>query len=122
MDDGSRHDLPNEGGIYAAYILKEKPDAKIAVLYQNDDAGKELLKGLKDRLGSRTEMIVAGSSYEVSEPTIDSHVVQLKASGADVLLSFATPKFAAQSIKKNAELGWNPLHFLLSVSSSVGAT
>jgi branched-chain amino acid transport system substrate-binding protein len=112
----------NEGGIYATYILKEKPDAKIAVLYQNDDAGKELLKGLKDGLGSRAEMIVAESSYEVSEPTIDSHVVQLKASGADVLLSFATPKFAAQSIKKVAELGWSPLHFLLSVSSSVGAT
>jgi branched-chain amino acid transport system substrate-binding protein len=112
----------NEGGIYATYILKERPDARIAVLYQNDDAGKELLKGLKNQLGSRAEMIVAESSYEVTEPTIDSHVVQLKASGADVLLSFATPKFAAQSIKKVAELGWNPLHFLLSVSSSVGAT
>jgi branched-chain amino acid transport system substrate-binding protein len=112
----------NEGGIYATYILKEKPDAKIAVLYQNDDAGKELLKGLKDQLGSRAGMIAAESSYEVTEPTIDSHVVQLKASGADVLLSFATPKFAAQSIKKVGELGWNPLHFLLSVSSSVGAT
>jgi branched-chain amino acid transport system substrate-binding protein len=112
----------NEGGIYAAFILKEKPDAKIAVLYQNDDAGKEQLKGLKDRLGAKAGLIVAESSYEVSEPTIDSHMVQLKASGADVLLSFASPKFAAQSIKKVAELGWSPLHFLLSISSSVGAT
>jgi ABC-type branched-subunit amino acid transport system substrate-binding protein len=112
-----------ETGIYARYILQEKPSAKIAVLYQNDDAGKELLKGLKLGLSDKAAtMIVAESAYEVSEPTIDAHLVQLKYSGADVLLSLATPKFAAQSIKKTSELDWNPLHFLPVVSSSVGAT
>jgi branched-chain amino acid transport system substrate-binding protein len=111
-----------ETSIYAAYLLKEKPSAKIAVLYQNDDAGKELLKGLKEGLGDKVGQIVAESSYEVTEPTIDSHVVSLKASGADVLFSLATPKFAAQSIKKAAEIEWHPLHFLPVVSSSIGAT
>lgn len=112
-----------ETAIYARYILQEKPSAKIAVLYQNDDAGRELLKGLKLGLGDKADtMIVAESSYEVSEPTIDAHIVQLKYSGADVLLSLATPKFAAQSIKKTSELDWHPLHFLPAVSSSVGAT
>jgi branched-chain amino acid transport system substrate-binding protein len=112
-----------ETGIYARYIMKERPSAKIAVLYQNDDAGKDLLKGLKLGLGDKAgTMIVAESAYEVSEPTIDAHIVQLKYSGADVLLSLATPKFAAQSIKKVSELDWHPLHFLPVVSSSVGAT
>ena len=112
-----------ETGIYAHYILQERPSAKIAVLYQNDDAGKDLLKGLKLGLGDKAStMIVAESAYEVSEPTIDAHIVRLKASGADVLLSLATPKFAAQSIKKASELNWHPLHFLPVVSSSVGAT
>ena len=111
-----------ETGIYANYILEQKPTAKIAVLYQNDDAGKELFKGLKEGLGDKANMIVAESAYEVTEPSIDSHVVQLKASGADVLLSLATPKFAAQSIKKAVEMDWHPLHFLPVVSSSVGAT
>jgi len=112
-----------ETGIYARYILQERPSAKIAVLYQNDDAGKDLLKGLKLGLGDKAAtMIVAESAYEVSEPTIDAHIVQLKYSGADVLLSLATPKFAAQSIKKASELDWHPLHFLPVVSSSVGAT
>ena len=111
-----------ETSIYAAYLLKEKPSAKIAVLYQNDDAGKELLKGLREGLGDKLGQIVAESAYEVTEPTIDSHVVNLKASGADVLFSLATPKFAAQSIKKAAEIDWHPLHFLPVVSSSIGAT
>ena len=110
-----------ETSIYAAY-LKEKPSAKIAVLYQNDDAGKELLNGLKEGLGDKAGRIVAESSYEVTEQTIDSHVVSLKASGADVLFSLATPKFAAQSIKKAAEIDWHPLHFVPVVSSSIGAT
>jgi branched-chain amino acid transport system substrate-binding protein len=111
-----------ETSIYAAYVLKEKPSAKVAVLYQNDDAGKELLKGIKEGLGDKVSQIVAESAYEVTEPTIDSHIVNLKASGADVLFSLATPKFAAQSIKKAAEIDWHPLHFLPVVSSSIGAT
>jgi branched-chain amino acid transport system substrate-binding protein len=111
-----------ETSIYAAYLLNEKPLAKIAVLYQNDDAGKELLKGIKEGLGDKVAQIVGESAYEVTEPTIDSHVVSLKASGADVLFSLATPKFAAQSIKKAAEIDWHPLHFLPVVSSSIGAT
>jgi branched-chain amino acid transport system substrate-binding protein len=110
-----------ESHIYAQYLLKEKPNAKIAVLYQNDDYGKDYLKGLKDGLGDKASMIVAESSYEFSEPTIDSHVVTLKASGADVFMNFALPKYAAQAIKKIGELGWKPLHFLNNVSTSVGA-
>ncbi len=112
----------SEAHIYAKYLLKEKPDAKIAVLYQNDDYGKDYLKGLKDGLGAKAaSMIVAEESYETTEPTIDNHVVKLKASGADVFFNITTPKFAAQAIKKTAEIGWKPLHFLNNVSSSVGA-
>jgi branched-chain amino acid transport system substrate-binding protein len=112
----------SESHIYAKYLLKEKPDAKIAVLYQNDDYGKDYLKGLKDGLGDKAaSMIVAEESYETTEPTIDNHIVKLKASGADVFFNITTPKFAAQAIKKIAEIGWKPLHFLNNVSSSVGA-
>jgi branched-chain amino acid transport system substrate-binding protein len=110
----------SEGAIFARFVLNEKPDAKIAILYQNDDFGKDLVKGFKDALGERSA-IVAQSSYETTEPTIDSHIVNLRSSGADVLLTFATPKFATQSIKRVAELGWKPLHIVSSVSSSVGA-
>ena len=110
-----------EGQIYARYVLKEKPNAKIAILYQNDDYGKDYLKGFKDGLGSKANLIVAESPYEVTEPTIDSHMVKLKASGADVFFNIATPKFAAQAIKKAAELDWKPLHFLNNVSSSIGS-
>jgi branched-chain amino acid transport system substrate-binding protein len=113
----------SETQIYAKYILKNKPDAKIGVLYQNDDYGKDYLKGLKDGLGAKgSKLIVAEESYETTEPTIDSHIVRLKASGADVFVDLSIPKFAAQAIKKNAEIGWKPLHFLNSVSSSIGAT
>ena len=111
----------SEGAIFARYIQREKPDAKIAVLYQNDDFGKDMLKGFLDALGEKGSMIVAKSSYEVSEPTIDSHVVTLKSSGADVLVTFATPKFTVQTVKKVSEIGWKPLHVVTSVSSSVGA-
>ncbi len=110
-----------EAKIYAKYLLKEKPDAKIAVFYQNDDMGKDYLKGLKDGLGDKASMIVAEESYELTEPTIDSHIVKLKASGADVLFTFVTPKFAAQAIKKKGELGWQPLHFLSNTSATIGA-
>ncbi|MGY3620564.1 ABC transporter substrate-binding protein [Bradyrhizobium sp. USDA 10063] len=112
----------SETQIYAKYILKSYPNAKIAVLYQNDDYGKDYLKGLKDGLGSKaSSMIVAEESYETSEPTIDSHMVKLKATGADIFINITTPKFAAQAIKKNAEIGWKPLHFLNNVSASVGS-
>jgi branched-chain amino acid transport system substrate-binding protein len=112
----------SEGRIYAKYLLKEKPGAKIAIMFQNDDFGKDLLKGLKDGLGDKaSSMIVAEESYEVSEPSIDSHIVKLKSSGADVYFSMTTPKFAAQSIKKVAELGWKPMYFQSNVGASVGS-
>jgi branched-chain amino acid transport system substrate-binding protein len=110
----------SEARIYAKYLLKAKPDAKIAVLYQNDDFGKDYLKGLKEGLGAKASMIVAEESYETSEPTIDNHIVKLKATGANVLLNITTPKFAAQAIKKMAEMEWKPLHIVSNVSSSVG--
>jgi branched-chain amino acid transport system substrate-binding protein len=112
----------NEGFIYAKYLLKEKPGAKVAILFQNDDFGKDYLKGFKEALGVKaSSMIVAESAFDVSEPVIDSHIVKLKSSGADVLLDIATPKFAAQAIKKVAELGWKPLHILSYVSASIGS-
>jgi branched-chain amino acid transport system substrate-binding protein len=120
---GWQPNYQSETQIYAKYILENKPNAKIAVLYQNDDYGKDYLKGLKDGLGAKAaEMIIAEDSYETTEPTIDSHIVKLKASGADVFVNISIPKFAAQAIKKNAEIEWRPLHFLNSVSGSIGAT
>jgi branched-chain amino acid transport system substrate-binding protein len=118
---GWQPNYQSETQIYAKYILKNYPNAKIGVLYQNDDYGKDYLKGLKDGLGSKTSMIVLEESYEVSEPTIDSHIVKLKATGADVFINITTPKFAAQAIKKNAEIGWKPVHFLNNVSGSIGS-
>jgi ABC-type branched-subunit amino acid transport system substrate-binding protein len=112
----------NEARIYARYILKEKPNARIAVLFQNDDYGKDYLKGLKDGLGAKAaSMIVAEDAYEVAEPTIDSHVVKMKSLNADVFVDITTAKFAAQAIRKAAEIGWKPLHFLNNVSTSIGA-
>ena len=112
----------NEARIYAKYILKEKPHARIAVLYQNDDYGKDYLKGLKDGLGEKAaSTIVAEDAYEVAEPTIDSHIVHMKSLNADVFVDITTPKFAAQAIRKVAAIGWKPLHFLNSVSASIGA-
>ena len=110
-----------EGRIYAKYILKEVPNAKIAILYQNDDYGKDYVKGLKDGLGAKAKsMIVVEQSYETTEPTIDSEVVTLQATGADVFFNVATPKFAAQAIRKVSEIGWKPLHILNNVSASIG--
>ena len=111
----------SEARIYAKFLMKEKPDAKIAVLYQNDDFGKDYLKGLKDGFAGKASAIIAEESYEVSEPTIDNHIVKLKASGADVLISITTPKFAAQTIKKMAEVDWKALQIVANVSTSVGA-
>src|SRR5579871_3826577 len=111
-----------EGRIYGQYILKNYPDAKIGVLYQNDDLGRDYLNGLKSGLGDKAAtMVVAEASYEVSDPTVDSQILKLKSAGADVLFSASTPKFAAQAIKKNAELGWKPVHILDINATSVGA-
>jgi branched-chain amino acid transport system substrate-binding protein len=110
----------SEGRIFAKYLLKEKPTSKLAVIYQNDDYGKDILKGLREGLGDRQEMIVATESFEITEPTIDTHIVKLKASGADVFLDFTPPKFAAQAIRKVNEIGWRPFHILNSVGSSIG--
>ena len=111
-----------EGHIYANYILENKPNAKIAILYQNDDYGKDYVKGLKDGLGDKASaMIVAEASYEVTDPTIDSQIVTLKASGADTFYNVTTPKFAAQAIRKVYDMGWKPLHILNNVSNSVGS-
>jgi ABC-type branched-subunit amino acid transport system substrate-binding protein len=119
---GWQPNYQSETQIYGKYLLKNKPDAKIAVLYQNDDYGKDYLKGLKDGLGPKAaSMIVAEESFETSEPTIDSHIVKLKSTNADVFIDIATPKFAAQAIKKISEIGWKPLHFLNNVSASVGS-
>jgi branched-chain amino acid transport system substrate-binding protein len=112
----------SEGQIFAKYILTEKPQGKIAVMYQNDDLGKDLLKGLKDGLGDKSSsLIVLEESYEVSEPTIENHVVKAKASGADIFVSISTPKFAAQAIKKVGELGWKPMYFQSNVGASVAS-
>ena len=119
---GWQPNYQSESRIYAKYLLKEKPDAKIAVMYQNDDYGKDYLKGLKDGLGAKAAtMIIAEESYETTEPTIDNHIVKLKSTGADVFFNVTTPKFAAQAIKKSAEIEWKPLHLLNNVSASVGA-
>src|ERR1035437_3898423 len=111
----------SEAQIYAKFIMKEKPGAKISSLYQNDDFGKDYLKGLKDGLGAKASMIITEESYETTEPSIDSHIVKLKSTGADVFVSITTPKFAAQAIKKLAELQWKPMHIVSNVSASVGS-
>ena len=111
-----------EGEIYARYLLKNKPNAKIAILYQNDDYGKDVLKGVKDVLsGPNAKMIVAEATYEVTDPTVDSQILTLKASGADTFINITTPKFAAQAIRKVFDSGWKPLHFVNNVGASVGS-
>ncbi len=117
---GFQPSYQTEGRIFAKYILSEKPDARIAVLYQNDDLGKDYLKGLKDGLGDKASMVVIEEGYEVTQPTVDSHIVKMKASGADVFVSIALPKVAAQSIRKVAEMGWKPLFILSSIGASIG--
>ncbi len=112
----------SESKVFAGHIMETKPNAKIAILYQNDDYGKDYLKGFEDGLGDKGKtMIVSKISYEVTDPTIDSQMVSLKGTGADTFFNISTPKFAAQAIKKAAELGWKPTHYLNSVSASVGA-
>ena len=119
---GFNPNYQTEGRIYAQYILKNHPNAKIGVLYQNDDLGRDYLTGLKDELGDKAKtMIVAETSYELSDPTVNSQIVQLKSAGADVFYDASTPKFAAQAIKKVADLGWKPVHILDINATSVGA-
>ena len=111
-----------EAHIYAKYILDKKPDAKIAILYQNDDYGKDYVKGLKDGLGERAaKMIIAEATYEVTDASVDSQIVSLQASGANTFFNVTTPKFAAQAIRKIHDIGWKPLHILNNVSASVGS-
>ena len=119
---GWQPNYQSEAKIFAAHILETKPNAKIGVLYQNDDYGKDYLKGFEDGLGAKAaSMIVSKVTYEVTDPTVDSQMVTLKASGADTFFNITTPKFAAQAIKKAAELGWKPAHYLNSVSNAVGS-
>ncbi len=118
---GWQPNYQSEAKNYATHILETKPNGKIAILYQNDDYGKDYLEGFENALGDKAKsMIVAKISYEVTDPTVDSQMVSLKGSGADIFFNITTPKFAAQAIKKAAELGWKPVHYLNSVSSSVG--
>jgi len=119
---GWQPNYQSEGRIYAAYILQHKPDAKIGVLYQNDDFGKDYLRGLTDGLGEKAAMIAVKASYETTDPTVDSQIIGMNAAGCDVFVNTGIPKFAAQAIKKTAEIKWKPLHILSSIGNSVGAT
>jgi len=119
---GWQPNYQTEARIYAKHVLQTKPDAKIAVLFQNDDYGKDYLKGLKDGLGGKAaSMIVKEVSYEVSDPTVDSQIIQLQSSGADVLFNITTPKFAAQAIRKVHDIGWKPTHYINNVSANIGS-
>ena len=119
---GFQPNYQSESKVFAAHILETKPNAKIGILYQNDDYGKDYLKGFEDGLGAKAgSMIVSKLTYEVTDATVDSQMVSLKAAGADTFFNITTPKFAAQAIKKAAELGWKPAHYLNSVSSSVAS-
>ena len=119
---GWQPNYQTEGRIYAKYVLQNKPNGKIAILYQNDDSGRDYVKGFKDGLGQAGgKLIVAEATYEVTDPTIDSQIVTLKGSGADVFFNDTTPKFAAQAIRKVSDIDWHPLHLLVSVSASVAA-
>jgi len=120
---GFQPNYQSEGRIYAAYILKNKPDAKIGVLYQDDDFGKDYLKGVVDGLGDKAEAIIkVKATYETTDPTVDSQVVQMKSAGCDVFVNTAINKFAAQAIRKAAELEWKPLHILSGIGNSVAGT
>ncbi len=116
---GWQPNYQGESRIYARYILAHDPNPKIGILFQNDDYGKDYLQGFKDGLGSKANLIVSEVSYEVTDPTIDSQMVTLKNSGANVFFNITTPKFAAQAIKKAAEIGWKPAHYINNVSISI---
>jgi branched-chain amino acid transport system substrate-binding protein len=113
---------PLEGRVFAEHILRTKPNAKIGILFQNDDFGKDYVRGLRERLGDKAKaMIVAEISYEVTDATVDTQVLSLKASGADVLINAASPKFAAQAIRRVAESGWKPIQYITTVSTTIGS-
>ena len=117
---GWQPNYQGEGRIYAGYILKERPNGKVGVLYQNDDFGKDYLKGVRDGLGDKAKVMFAvEASYETTDPTVDSLIVSMKAAGCDAFVNTAIPKFAAQAIRKAAELDWKPLHIVSSVGNSV---
>jgi len=118
---GWQPNYQSEGRIYAKYILDHFPNSKIAIFWQNDDAGRDQVKGVRDGLGAKANMIIADKSYEVSDPTVDSQIVALHDSGADIFMTWAAPKGAAQAIRKVGELGWKPKFFLANVSTSVAA-
>ncbi len=117
---GYQPDYHTEGAIYAKHILATVKDAKIGVLMQNDDYGKDYWEGFKEGLGKQTGLVVKHATYEINEPTVDSQIIQLKASGANVFFNIATPKFAAQAMRKVADLGWKPIHYVNNVAASVG--
>jgi branched-chain amino acid transport system substrate-binding protein len=119
---GWQPNYQTEGRIYAEHILKNNPKAKIGILYQNDDYGKDYLQGFKDGLGAKgSSMIVKEVSYEVADPTVDSQMVQLQGSGADTFFNITTPKFAAQAIRRAYDSGWKPTHYLNNVSTSIAS-
>jgi branched-chain amino acid transport system substrate-binding protein len=119
---GWQPSYPGEAEIYAAYLLKHKPNAKVGILYQNDDYGKDYLNGFLKGLGKHAKkMVVAKESYEVTDPTVDSQIIKLKDSGADTFFNITTPKFAAQAIRAAYDTGWKPLHFLNNVSAAIGS-
>jgi branched-chain amino acid transport system substrate-binding protein len=119
---GWQPNYQTEGRIYAQHILANNPKAKIGILYQNDDYGKDYLKGMHDGLGDKAKtMIVKEVSYEVTDPTVDSQIVQLQASGADTFFNITTPKFAAQAIRKAYDIGWKPTHYINNVSAQIGS-
>src|SRR5260370_2639614 len=119
---GFRPSYRVEARIFAKYILATKPNAKVAVFYANDDFGRDAVAGLKEVFGAKSSSIlISEEGYETTEPSIDSHIVKLKGTGADVLVNISTPKFAAQTIKKMAELEWKPMHVMTDVAASIGA-
>jgi branched-chain amino acid transport system substrate-binding protein len=118
---GFQPNYQSEGRIYAKYVANNFPNAKIGILYQNDDFGKDMVKGFKDGLGAKASLIVAEAPYEIADPTVDSQILKLKAAGVDLLYDSTTPKFGAMVIKKLAEIGWKPTHILGSVAASVGS-
>ena len=118
---GWQPNYQTEGTIYAQHILKNTPNAKIGILYQNDDYGKDVLQGFKNGLGAKTGMIVKEVTYEVTDPTVDSQMVQLQSAGADTFINITTPKFAAMAVRKAYDSGWKPTHYLNNVGAAVGS-
>lgn len=117
-------DYDSEARIYAKYVLRERPDARIGILYQNDDSGRDYLNAFRDELGEERarKMVVSVQSYQATDPTVTSQIMALKASGADVLFTHATPKFGAQAIRSVYEIGWKPLHIVSTNTNTIAGT